>query len=339
MSDQNLPATIDKAMQIVKEQKTKGSLIYVRDEDLQAQAMFVPEITVLETTPEDFHTIDGRYQPKSHKTDQIGTAAGVSFIPEHCGTRIVDENIVVGFAQGKRRLPDGTFRTSNVQEYEFDCGVRAELDFLADTKGKYSSDIAKKKHILELRKFRTARASTGARLKVIRELVGIPISFTAPQMRLPLVIGRISLNTDKLLEDPGTRGQVIQNMLGSADNVYGPAKVLPVPGKDENTIHGTAEEVPETDADGSDQPPDDDDFNLFPDAPLPDGDPAEAEYKELRLYIETAMKQFGQKNHAEALAWLKTKESENLDNLREKKAQIETAIVKHMAAKKGGVKS
>lgn len=209
---------------VIQQHEKNQDLVFVRPEDLQTQRMFVPQLTVLHATPDDFHNISGQMMPKSYYTDRIGEAAGVSFIAEHCGVRKEGENVYVGFAQGRRRLSDGSWRTSQVHEYEFDVDVRAEEDFLKDTKGKYKTEVDKQKHRLEYKKFARQRAGTGARLKVIRELVGIPTSFKPQQMQKAIVVSRIAVNTDELMADPNMREAAIQQAVGAQAQLFGPGQ-------------------------------------------------------------------------------------------------------------------
>jgi len=241
------------ALAIIKQHEQAKDLVFVRPEDLQTQRMFVPQVTVLHALPTDFHDrpINGKMMPKSHHVDRIGEAAGVEFVDG--GTRKEDDSTYVGFAQGRRRMPDGTWRKSSVQEYEFDVETRAEEDFLNDSKNRYSSEVAKRKHIIELKKVARQRASTGARLRVIRELVGIPIAFGPQEVQKALVIHRIAVNSDTLLDNPETRSEAVAMATGAASAIYGPRDVtperesLPAP---EASMEPTAEE-PTTNVDFS----------------------------------------------------------------------------------------
>lgn len=207
----------NKALAII--QQHQSDLVYVRPEDLQTQRMFIPQITVLEATPDDFHKISGNYMPKGHHTDKIGAAAGVDFIESACTVEKLDRYVWVGRAQGQRRQPDGTWRKSSVCEYEFDAELRAQEDFLKSP-DKYPNDISKKKHLIEYAKFGRQRAATGARYKVIRELVGMPISFKQHEIEKALVIHRISVNTDEFLRDPELRQAAVNHALHAEAEVF-----------------------------------------------------------------------------------------------------------------------
>lgn len=210
-----------KELAVVKKYRHENAMVLVHEEDLDTQRMFKPVITKIPVTPNDFHEcpIQGKMMPKSHHVDRIGDAAGVEFV---WGEVKKEGDLVwVGRAQGRRRMPDGSWRTSSVQEYEFDVETRSEEDFLNDKKNRYADELSKRKHIVELKKVARQRAATGARLRVIRELVGIPIAFSKDDFQRALVVSRVAVNTDAMLEDPQTRRAAISHAVGAADTLFG----------------------------------------------------------------------------------------------------------------------
>lgn len=220
----------DKALQLVTKHKGQQDLVFVAEEDLRTQAMFLPEVVIIHSTPDDFHNISGKFMPKSHQTNRIGEAAGIDFLEKNCGTRAeqIDGNMTyVGFAQAKKRMPDGTWRTSSICEYEFNPVLRAEEDFFRDTKDKYKTEKNRQLAILNYKKFGRARASTGARLRVVRELTGMPIAFKPEQIKRAMVFCRIAVNTDLLLSDPATQEAAVKAALGVQTEIYGPPKEEP----------------------------------------------------------------------------------------------------------------
>ncbi len=237
----------DKALQLVEKHKGQQDLVFVAEEDLRTQAMFLPEVVIIHSTPDDFHNISGKFMPKGHQTDRIGEAAGIDFLQQNCGTRAeqIDGNTAyVGFAQGRKQMPDGTWRTSSICEYEFNPVLRAEEDFLRDaqkSQPKYTEQMKKALHLLELKKFGRARASTGARLRVVRELTGMPIAFKPEQIKRAMVFCRIAVNTDLLLADPATREAAVKAALGVQTEIYGPPKEEPKALTDGVTIVETNE--------------------------------------------------------------------------------------------------
>jgi len=226
MKEKALTVTQD-ARQLVEKYRGQNCLVFVKDEDTHTQAMFLPEVVVVHAAPEDYHNISGKFMPKGYQTDRIGEAAGVNFLEENCGTRIekVDGNdVYVGFAQAKKRMPDGTWKVSSVCEYEFDPKKRAEEDFLRDSKGKYSGEKDRKLAILTYQKFGRARSSSGARFRAIRELTGMPIAFAPGDIKKSMVFCRVAINTDLLLQQPELRESAIQHALGAKTAIYGPDK-------------------------------------------------------------------------------------------------------------------
>jgi len=226
----NLPAIQQaEAKTLVEKYRSQNYLVYVNEEDLHTQTMFLPEIVLVNSTPDEFHDISGKFMPKRHQTDRIGEAAGVVFLEENCGTRIdkIDGNTVyVGFAQAKKRLPDGTWRVSSICEYELNPVKRVEEDILRDTKGKYKTEKDQKLALLNYQKFGRARASTGARLRVVRELTGMPTAIEAKDLKKAMVFCRIALNTDVLLQQPELRETAVKLALGAKETIYGPDKQL-----------------------------------------------------------------------------------------------------------------
>lgn len=228
-SNKNLPEVINHskiALELIKTHKDAQDLIFVSEEDLRTQSMFLPEVVIIHSTPDDFHNISGKFMPKGHQTDKIGEAAGVEYLQTNCGTRTeqVDGNTAyVGFAQGRKRMPDGTWRMSSICEYEFNPEARAEEDILKNP-NKYKDETSKKLKVLELKKFARQRASTGARLRVVRELTGMPIAFKPEQIKRSMVFCRVAVNTDLIFANPAMRDAAVKAALGITAEIYGPQK-------------------------------------------------------------------------------------------------------------------
>ena len=256
---ETLPA-VTKAANLVEKYRSEHALVFVNDKELQTHPLFVAEVTLLKAAPEDFHNISGSFMPKSYIVDRIGEAAGINFIETACSTRKDGEWVYVGRSQGKKRLPDGTWRLSHVHEYEFDVETRAGLDFINDKKSKtpkYGSEVAQRQHMLEMKKFGRQRAGTGAHLKVIRELVGMPIGLKAGEVQnAQMVFSRVALNTEEMLANADTRQAAIRVALGARDEIFGPAPERNVT-PEKPTLAIVADESEEP-ADNSGLPADDD---------------------------------------------------------------------------------
>jgi hypothetical protein len=240
------------ARDLVQKYRSENQLVFVSEEDLQTQSAFIPAVVAVHAEQTDFHNISGKMMPKRELKDRIAEAAGIVFLEQNCGTRTenVDGNTVyVGYAQAKKRMPDGTWRTSSVCEYEFDPIKRAEEDFLRDTRGKYKTEKDQKLAILNYQKFGRQRASTGARLRVINELTGMPTALEPNQVRKALVFARVLVNTDRLLEDPATRGEAVKHALGVTQQVYGHADYEVQNGDEPARIEAPEESAVENPAD------------------------------------------------------------------------------------------
>lgn len=185
--------------------------------------LYKMEMTILEFELSDFYE-DKRtkkYVPGKSAIDKIAEAAGVSFIGDNCTVvaedrkdQILGERTVfVGRAQGKVRTTDGSMRESSVCEYEFDPVGRVYEDFKLWDEGakkkvtkdpwdeKYRTEV--NQQILENMKVGRQRANTGARLRVIRELIGMPNGFYKTEIEtMGLRFGRVIQNTDFILQTP-----------------------------------------------------------------------------------------------------------------------------------------
>ena len=266
----NLPAIPKKteAKTLVEKYRSTNQLVYVNEEDLNTQMMFLPEVVIVNSTPDEFHNISGKFMPKRHQTDRIGEAAGIVFLENGCGTRteqVDGHTVYVGSAQAKKRMPDGTWKTSSVCEYEFDPVKRCEEDNLRAKTPKSETD--QKLALLTYQKFGRARASTGARLRVIRELTGMPTAIEAKDLKKSMVFCRIALNTDALLQQPELRDTAVKLALGAKEQICGPGKQLEHKPKYEVSENGEDEEIP------------------FDSAPEPEADPKQEEIEEGIKYL------------------------------------------------------
>lgn len=209
-----------RALAIIKQHTEAVS--YVRTEDLDTSALFMPVVSYILPTKEDF------YDP----IPGIGIMAKpplVNLIAEKSGTNILrtetskrGEYIWVGHAFGEKRQPDGTMRTGDAS-YEFDAEKRAELDAI-NQPGKYNTEIAKRKHLLETAKFGEQRAVTGAQFALIHKMAHVSRSFkTAEELKRGMMVLRIDRNVDGLLQDPAMREAVIAHALGATRTLFGSA--------------------------------------------------------------------------------------------------------------------
>lgn len=210
------------ALAIVKAAQSKGALVFANIENMEAKVdLYRTEVTELVLKDSDFHNISGKLMPNKAATDRIGEACGVQFIQAACRvTTEVRDDTICGKrtvyraeAQGKVRMPDGSWRTSTVDEYEFDPVLRAMLDKNV-TELNEQTKMAIGRTVLEYTKVARQRAATGARLRVIRQLIGMPAAFERTDAARPFVFTRIVQNTDYILKTPEGRALATAQALG-----------------------------------------------------------------------------------------------------------------------------
>jgi len=241
------PAVKETALAVIENAAKNGSLIFFdKDNGFPSIELYKTEVTLLDINKEkDCFKISGKYMPNRSMVDKIGEASGVTFISGDTKIIVVNDEdagkhpIYVGTAQGKVRLPDGTWRTSSVAHYEFDPTLRAMQDFkiskltpetrmkrrTKDDGTSYGNTL--EEAILEYRKMARQRANTGARLRVIRELVAMPISFTEEQIKKPVLLGRIVQNTSYILNTPEGKMMATAQALGvDMSGIFGGQKMI-----------------------------------------------------------------------------------------------------------------
>jgi hypothetical protein len=213
-----------KALKIIS--ATPGAISFVNTQELETQSLFVPVVTILKASVDDFHNLKGGAKmPKSYYTNQIAEATGVNITDVR--VQKTGEYIWQGHAEGDRRMPDGTMRHGS-GEYEFDAEKRAEEDWLSKPDD-YKSEISKRKHVLEYARFGMQRASSGARLALIRYLAGIPTGFNQDNIQKAMIFCRVDRNVDGILTDPQMREAIINHALGATEQVFGPKQIEAAP--------------------------------------------------------------------------------------------------------------
>lgn len=218
---------MENAVVVIDNARQRGALIFA-PQNLECPELYRAEVTEIAARSDEFHNMKGKYMPNRAVTDRISEAAGIDFIAAQC--RVVSEireampefdlprrTVFIGYAQGRVRLPDGSWRNSTVSEYEFDPMLRAVKE------GK----PAKSREALEYATFARQRASTGARLGVIRQLTGMPVTFTQVEISKPLIFSRIVQNTDYILGTKEGRMMAIAAATGMAGLLYGPQAGAP----------------------------------------------------------------------------------------------------------------
>jgi hypothetical protein len=259
------------ALTKIEDAQKQGALVFFdRENGFPQVDLYRVEITEMTINKEtECHAISSgkkkQYMPKKEIVDRIGEASGIVFIMGRTTTQTLEDDacgkrtVYTGLAQGKIRMSDGTWRTSSVCDYGFDPTLRAMLDYdvtelTAQTKTKrkayegkeYGAPLAKT--ILEYQKVAVQRANTGARLRVIRELLGMPIAFSEDELSKPLYLGRIVQNTSYILQTPEGRAMATAQALGlDVAALFGARKpaIAPSAGTEDITPAGTPEPEPE----------------------------------------------------------------------------------------------
>jgi len=239
---------------------TNKALTYYRPEEVVDNELYSTVITEVEVTMDMFHSIWPGYAPKKELADQIAKACGVSFSNSVRFEDVYgDVSIVEGHElkkkagvrctmQGYKMNIDGTMQTSPPLSYEFNWESRAEEDFLNDElsigttvnnrpyKPKYyiedneiRTDLLRRKHIVELQRFPTQRAGTGASLVIIKFLTGIPSSFKEPDLKkagMKLAFSQVIKSQKLQAAEAHARVENIRNGGSVADNINKNAGLL-----------------------------------------------------------------------------------------------------------------
>jgi len=189
-------------------------------------------------------------------------------------------------------------------------------------KNEDEKEIEIEKAIIQALKFKDEKAMTGAMERVIRKIIAIKDTYTKEELSKPFVFPRVTLDIGKMLQDPKLRQAAIDRMTGSSKQIFGSTAEpvgIPAPaGEDQNCRIVSGDDAGVMDENAFD----------FPATDIPEEDPMAHEYNDLRKWIENASKEIGGKFETSGLEWLQKKESENIDNLRDMKNQIESILQK-----------
>ncbi|MDR1399417.1 MAG: hypothetical protein LBJ41_05805 [Treponema sp.] len=233
------------ALTRVDSARKSGALVYVNPEHYEAQVeLYKTEITELHLKKDDFHVISGKYMPKKETVDKISESAGITFIQSssrsHTETR--DESLTgkrtvhIAEEQGKVRMPDGSYRESTVEEYEFDPFLRAMIDKRA-TEITPQNRVEVTRVAMEYSKCARQRAKTGARSRVVRQLTGMPTAFDVKDLGMdaegnirPMLFSRVVQNTSYILQTPEGRAMATAQALGvDVASLFGTRKLALTP--------------------------------------------------------------------------------------------------------------
>ena len=237
-STDNVPAKIhadakEKALKVIE--ACKGYAMPFKLEDLETQPLFLPVVTPIKPLKEDFHdTTDMGILPKVPLQSLLLRENGIEVLRTDNTTR--GEDIFISHVFGQRRMPDGTMQPADAS-YEFNCKVRAEMDFIKDSrkqkdKQKYASETDKRFHLLDLINKGARLAETGAHWRLTRRLGCVPASFkTAEELMRGLLALRIERDNKSMIslatENPAIGAQLIRDAAGASTAIFGPQKQIP----------------------------------------------------------------------------------------------------------------
>jgi hypothetical protein len=193
-----------KALAVIEKHKNEGALVFVNENDLNPQSLFKTLTTKIQAVPTDFHEkpINGEMMPKAHHLQRIAEAAGITFDTKDIVKNETSWTVTV---TAIRRGPDGIMYHVDAS-YDYDWVDRAK-------------DGPKK--------FALQRAETGAQLRAIRKILGLPVTFNRDNFQRAVVVCRIVANTDELLKNPEMRKTALQIATNGASDIYGPKDVTP----------------------------------------------------------------------------------------------------------------
>lgn len=192
------------ALAVIEQHKNDGALVFINENDLNPQSLFKTMTTKIPAVRTDFHDkpINGEMMPKAHHLQRIAEAAGITFDTKDI---IKNETSWTVTVTAIRRGPDGIMYHVDAS-YDYDW-VDREKD--------------------GPKKFALQRAETGAQLRAIRKILGLPVTFNQENFLRVVVVCRVVADTDKLLEDPEMRKAAIEIATNGAASIYGPKDVTP----------------------------------------------------------------------------------------------------------------
>jgi hypothetical protein len=204
----------DEIVAFIKAAEADGANVYVdKITGISTSEFYRTEITRLDFDINiDFHKLETKsqndqtkrwevdesktvYAPKVSVLDRIADCAGITFVKNETNEVMHNDEYgkhtaFISNCIGRKLMSDGNYKDSSMQIYEFDPLIQAMSEGTDDAK------IRRK--TLEYRKNAAKRAETGARLRVIRELVGLPQGFPKERAENYFVIGRIVPNLKEI---------------------------------------------------------------------------------------------------------------------------------------------
>jgi hypothetical protein len=242
METKNLPAVIQTAVTAQKIELDKVNLMLPSQtfgEVLGAYDKVTLEVIQVNTDPaaKEVFKISGEFALTRVTLDKIATSLSIQWNPQNTG--IVESTIKISRAKatGMMRKPNGEqIVRSDEKTINMDV-IDEELEYKAEEeadKRTFKSDAERNTWIakqvrtgrMQKLKFKDELAVTGAINRVIRKFIGIKGTYTAAELARPFVFPRVTLDTNKMLQDPQLRGAAIGMLSGSAAALYGPSDAV-----------------------------------------------------------------------------------------------------------------
>lgn len=215
-------------------------------------------------------------------TDRIGTAAGINYDPTQSKIVSATGDYVAYETVGGIRRPDGSWVAFKATKeidlraiemelreaatkrlamgvygdeaqraatmYQGDWGTDPKFPnskrfYIAPADMGRAIDDAVRGPMIQWRKNKLMRAETGARLRVIRGLLGMRMQFTAEELTLPFAVPRIDFVPD--MSDPDVKRTLIATAAAAMSGLYGRQAVVNIPRDAE--VHEAPDEAMEAD--------------------------------------------------------------------------------------------
>ena len=136
---------------------------------------------------------------------------------------------------------------------------------------------------IEVRKHKYALAETGAKNRAVRRALALKPNYTAKELEKPFIIPRIDFNSDKAMEDPVLRQQLLNSAITASSQLYQTTHQPALPAGDgipaDYTPVDTDEPLPNMSVD---EEPETDETSVS-------GEPTDAEKRDIDLNIYSEM--------------------------------------------------
>ena len=235
----------DQANQFIAKHKDAKS--FVKPSHLEELSPLLEvHIEAIVARKDEFHDIQGSFNPRKETLDKFAQAAGVSFNTTAETTRKEGDGCYVGSAQAMVMGPDGKMILGPICEYEFDVDVRLEdlkLKGKADWDNKDSNgrpgtreytprELATER--VQLMKVARMRANTGARNRATLAILGMQTGFKnlfgkndSDAATRTFLFSRVIVNAKNEL----VLNRMLDQIAAPTAALYGPAPVPAIAGR------------------------------------------------------------------------------------------------------------